>query len=456
VLEESLVNQLKNRFGERFSISQAVRDQHGQGESWVELKAPDAVVWIRSTDEAVTLVKLCAQFSVPIIPYGAGTSLEGHIQAPHGGICVDLSQMNDIVAVHTQDMDCVVQPGVSRKQLNNYLNETGLFFPVDPGADASIGGMTSTRASGTNAVRYGTMKDNVLSVTAVLADGRVIKTARRARKSSAGYDLTRLFVGAEGTLGLITEINLKLHPIPEAMSAARCGFSNVDDAVQCVIQVIQCGIPIARIELLDELTVKAINRYSKMDMAEQPTLFLEFHGSENSVKEQAEFVAGLVADNGGSDFSWATQAEDRNRIWEARHNAYYASVALRPGSKGWSTDVCVPISELAACIRETREDLDNSFLLAPIVGHVGDGNFHVLFVIDPDKPEEIEEAHRLNGLMVERALRLGGTCTGEHGIGVGKLKYLRQELGDSVDVMQSIKLALDPAQIFNPGKTVWG
>ena len=456
MLDPALMNQLQNQFGDRFSTAAVVREQHGQGESWVATKAPDAVVWIQSTEEAVAVVKLCAEDQVPMIPFGAGTSLEGHVQAPEGGICIDVSQMNSIVQVNQDDMDCVVQPGVTRKQLNAYLNETGLFFPVDPGADASIGGMVSTRASGTNAVRYGTMKDNVLSVTAVLADGRVIKTAQRARKSSAGYDLTRLFVGAEGTLGLITEINLKLHPVPEAMSAARCSFSTVDEAVRCVIQVIQCGIPIARMELLDALTVKAINAYSHMEMAEQPTLFLEFHGSENSVKEQAEFVADLVNDNGGSDFIWATKAEDRNRIWEARHNAYYASIALRPGAKGWSTDVCVPISKLAECIHETRKDLDASFLLAPIVGHVGDGNFHVLFIIDPDKPEEIEEAYRLNGLMVERAQKLGGTCTGEHGIGVGKLKYLRQELGEAVDVMQAIKLALDPQQLFNPGKTVWG
>ena len=456
MLEQGLLNQLQNRFGDRFSTGQSVREQHGQGESWVELKAPEAVVWIQSTEEAVELVKLCAEYQVPITPYGAGTSLEGHVQALKGGICVDLSQMDKVLAVNNQDMDCVVQPGVTRKQLNQHLNETGLFFPVDPGADASIGGMVSTRASGTNAVRYGTMKDNVLNVTAVLADGRVIKTAQRARKSSAGYDLTRLFVGSEGTLGIITEVTLKLHPIPEATSAARCNFPSVDEAVQAVIQVIQCGIPIARIELLDELSVKAINSYSKMTLPEQPTLFLEFHGSQQAVEEQAEWVAALVAENGGGDFLWATQTEDRTRIWEARHNAYYASVALRPGCKGWSTDVCVPISALADCIRETREDLNGSFLLAPIVGHVGDGNFHVLFLIDPDKPEEIEEAYRLNGRMVERALKLGGTCTGEHGIGVGKLKYLRQELGDSVDVMQSIKLALDPDQLFNPGKTVWG
>jgi len=300
------------------------------------------------------------------------------------------------------------------------------------------------------------MKDNVLNVTAVLADGRVIKTAQRARKSSAGYDLTRLFVGSEGTLGLITEVTLKLHPIPEATSAARCNFPSVDEAVQAVIQVIQCGIPMARIELLDELSIKAINGYSKMTLPEQPTLFLEFHGSQQAVTEQAEWVASLVSENGGGDFVWAVQTEDRTRIWEARHNAYYASVALRPGCKGWSTDVCVPISALADCIRETQQDLSGSFLMAPIVGHVGDGNFHVLFLIDPDKSEEIEEAYRLNGRMVERALKLGGTCTGEHGIGVGKLKYLRQELGDCVDVMQSIKLALDPNQLFNPGKTIWG
>jgi len=456
VLDQGLLNQLQNRFGDRFSTGKSVCEQHGTGESWVELKAPEAVVWIQSTEEAVELVKLCAEYQVPITPYGAGTSLEGHVQALKGGICVDLSQMDQVIAVNNQDMDCVVQPGVTRKQLNQHLNETGLFFPVDPGADASIGGMVSTRASGTNAVRYGTMKDNVLNVTAVLADGRVIKTAQRARKSSAGYDLTRLFVGSEGTLGLITEVTLKLHPIPEATSAARCNFPSVDEAVQAVIQVIQCGIPMARIELLDELSIKAINGYSKMTLPEQPTLFLEFHGSQQAVTEQAEWVASLVSENGGGDFVWAVQTEDRTRIWEARHNAYYASVALRPGCKGWSTDVCVPISALADCIRETQQDLSGSFLMAPIVGHVGDGNFHVLFLIDPDKSEEIEEAYRLNGRMVERALKLGGTCTGEHGIGVGKLKYLRQELGDCVDVMQSIKLALDPNQLFNPGKTIWG
>jgi D-lactate dehydrogenase (cytochrome) len=374
------------------------------------------------------------------------------VAALHGGISIDVTQMNQVLEVNEADLDCRVQPGVTRKQLNEYLRDTGLFFPIDPGADASLGGMAATRASGTNAVRYGTMRENVLGLTVVLADGRVIRTGGRARKSAAGYDLTRLMVGSEGTLGVITELRLRLYGIPEAVSAAVCSFATLAGAVDTVITTIQMGIPIARIELLDEVQMDAINKYSKLDYPVQPTLFLEFHGSTASAAEQAETVQAIAGENGGGDFRWTSQTEERNKLWQARHDAAYACLALRPGAKAWATDVCVPISRLAECILETKSDIEDSPLVAPLVGHVGDGNFHLVFLIEPDRPEEITEAERLNERLVLRALAMGGTCTGEHGIGCGKMDFLVAEHGDAVAVMRQIKQALDPDNIMNPGK----
>jgi D-lactate dehydrogenase (cytochrome) len=398
------------------------------------------------------IVKLCAGHRTPVIAFGAGTSLEGQVAALNGGISVDLSQMNRILQVNAEDLDATVEAGVTRKQLNEHLRDTGLFFPIDPGADASLGGMAATRASGTNAVRYGTMRENVLSLTVVLADGRVIRTARRARKSAAGYDLTRLFVGSEGTLGLITELTLRLYGIPEAISAAVCAFPSLEDAVNSVIETIQLGVPVARIELLDEAQMAAINKYSKLDHKVAPTLFFEFHGSASGVAEQSETVKSIAADNGGEGFRWATTVEERSKLWQARHDAYYAALALRPGSKGWATDVCVPISRLAQCIRETKQDLAQSSVPCALVGHVGDGNFHLVFMIDPNRPEEIAEAARLNNRMVTRALAMEGTCTGEHGVGYGKMDFLVAEHGEAISVMGMIKRALDPDNLLNPGK----
>jgi D-lactate dehydrogenase (cytochrome) len=389
-----------------------------------------------------------------MIPYGTGTSLEGHVAALRGGISIDVSQMNQVLEVNVADLDVRVQPGVTRKQLNEYLRDTGLFFPIDPGADASLGGMAATRASGTNAVRYGTMRENVLSLTVVLADGRVIRTSKRARKSSAGYDLTRLFVGSEGTLGVITELTLRLYGIPEAMSSATCWFKDIEGAVNTVIQTIQAGVPVARIEIADDVQMDAINRYSKLSMPVAPTLWLEFHGTERGVQEQAEMVQAIAAENGGADFSWTTNPEDRKKLWQARHDAAYANKALRPNGQVWATDVCVPISRLAECIIETKKDIDASFIPAPIVGHVGDGNFHLTLVLDPNDPKDIAEAERLNNRLVARALALDGTCTGEHGVGYGKLDFLVAEHGEAVSVMRTIKKALDPDNLMNPGKIV--
>jgi len=374
--------------------------------------------------------------------------------ALHGGICLDMTQMNQVLRVNVADLDVSVQPGVTRKQLNEYLRDTGLFFPIDPGADASIGGMTATRASGTNAVRYGTMRENVLGLTVVLPDGRIIRTSRRARKSSAGYDLTRLFVGSEGTLGVITEITLRLYGIPEAISSAVCSFATIEGAVDSVITTIQSGIPIARIELLDDVQMDAINKYAGLNYPVQSTLFLEFHGTEASVREQAEMVQAIAAEHGGGNFQWTTKSEERSKLWQARHDAAYAAMALRPGCKAWATDVCVPISRLAECITETKRDIAESFLMAPLVGHVGDGNFHLVFLIDRDKPEEIAEAERLNDRLVMRAIAMEGTCTGEHGVGYGKMKFLQAEHGDAVSVMRLIKKSIDPENIMNPGKIV--
>ncbi|MAL77574.1 MAG: FAD-binding oxidoreductase [Sneathiella sp.] len=451
---DQVIGKLTKLLGERCSTAQAVREQHGKDESWHITEAPDVVCFARSTEEVSEIVKICATHKVPVIPFGAGTSLEGHVNAVAGGVSIDLNEMNAILRVSPEDLDCTVQPGVRRKQLNEYLRDTGLFFPIDPGADASIGGMTSTRASGTNAVRYGTMRENILSLKVVLPDGRVISTGHRAKKSAAGYDLTKLYIGSEGTLGVITEITLRLYGIPEATSAATVCFADIEGAVQTVIQTIQSGIPVARIELLDDVQVDAVNRYSKLDLPVQPTLFLEFHGSEASVREQAEQVRAISAEFGAGDFQWTTQAEERTKLWQARHDAAYAAVALRPGGQLWATDVCVPISRLADCIRETKKDLEGSFLVAPLVGHVGDGNFHLAFVIMKDDPKEMAEAERINARLIQRALSMDGTCTGEHGIGLGKMKYMHLEHGEAVDVMATLKQALDPDNIMNPGKIV--
>jgi D-lactate dehydrogenase (cytochrome) len=446
------INTLTTAFGSRLVTSLAVRQQHGNTTTWHESEPPDAVVFPQTADEVRDIVRICATNGVPVIPYGVGTSLEGHVNAPWGGVSIDFRDMNRVLAVHAQDLDCVVEPGVTRKQLNEHLRDQGLFFPIDPGADASLGGMAATRASGTNAVRYGTMRENVLALTVVLADGRIIRTARRARKSAAGYDLTRLFIGSEGTLGVITELTLRLYGIPEAISAAVCPFPSLEDAVNTVIATIQGGVPVARIELLDEAQIAAINKYSKLNHKVAPTLFFEFHGSPSGVAEQSETVKAIAADYGGEDFRWATTAEERSRLWQARHDAYYAALALRPGSKGWATDVCVPISRLAECIRETKQDLAQSSIPSALVGHVGDGNFHLVFMIDPNRPEEIAEASRLNERMVTRALAMEGTCTGEHGVGYGKMDFLIAEHGDAISVMRMIKRALDPNNLLNPGK----
>ncbi|UKJ72062.1 FAD-binding oxidoreductase [Azospirillum brasilense] len=446
--------EFKALLGDRFTTAAAVREHHGKDESYHPNFPPDGVAFATSTEEVSAIVKLCAKHDLPIIPFGTGTSLEGGVAALAGGICIDVSNMKEVLRVSPEDLDVTVQAGVTRKQLNEHLRDTGLFFPIDPGADASLGGMASTRASGTNAVRYGTMRENVLGLTVVLADGRIIKTGGRARKSAAGYDLTRLFVGAEGTLGIITEVTLRLYGIPEAISSAVCPFNDIRGAVDTVIQTIQSGIPVARIELLDEVQMDAVNKYSKLDYKVAPTLFFEFHGTAAGVKEQAEMVSAIAAEYGGSEFTWATRPEDRSKLWQARHDGYYAALALRPGSKGWPTDVCVPISRLADCILETKKDIAESSMLAPLVGHVGDGNFHLVYVIDPDKPEELAEAKRLNDRMVDRALAMGGTCTGEHGIGYGKMEFLEKEAGDAFAVMGELKRAFDPENRMNPGKVV--
>jgi D-lactate dehydrogenase (cytochrome) len=453
-LNPALLAALRQRLGDRLSISAAVCEQHGRDESYHTPHAPDAVAFVHSTEEVAAVVGLCAEHKTPVIAFGTGTSLEGHVAALKGGVCIDLSQMNQVLRVGAEDLDATVEAGVTRKQLNEYLRDTGLFFPIDPGADASLGGMAATRASGTNAVRYGTMRENVLSLTVVLADGRVIRTARRARKSAAGYDLTRLFVGSEGTLGVITEVTVRLYGIPEAISAAVCAFPTIAAAVDTVILTIQSGVPVARIELLDEAQIDAINKYSKLDHRVAPTLFFEFHGTPAGVAEQVDTVKAIAAEQGGDDFRWATSPEERSKLWQARHDAYYAALALRPGSKGWPTDVCVPISRLAECIAETKRDLAQSSIPSALAGHVGDGNFHLIFMIDPQSQEEIAEASRLNDRMVARALEMEGTCTGEHGIGYGKIDFLQAEHGEAISVMRSIKHALDPNDIMNPGKIV--
>jgi len=447
-----LAQRLAKVVGPRVTTARGVLDQHGQSESYYRTMPPDIVVFPETTQEVAEIVKLCASVGMPLVPFGAGTSLEGNAAAVGGGVCIDFAQMNKVLAVQDSDMNVVVQPGITRKQLNAELRGTGLFFPIDPGADASIGGMSSTRASGTMAVRYGTMKDNVIALEVVLADGRVIRTGKRARKSSAGYDLTRLFVGAEGTLGVITEITLKLHPLAQAISAAVCSFDTLQNAVDTAISVIQAAVPVARVELLDDVMMRGINAYSKLGYREAPTLFFEFHGSEAAVAEQAELVQAIAAEHGGRGFEWAKAPEERSRLWHARDNTLYAGLGLRPGARAVITDVCVPISRLAECLTDTRQDADAHGFTAPIVGHVGDGNFHMLILVDPAKPDEIDGAKALQSRMVARAIAMDGTCTGEHGIGLGKIAFLADELGETVDVMRSIKTALDPKGLMNPGK----
>jgi D-lactate dehydrogenase (cytochrome) len=432
-----------------------VRQQHANTLTWVENQPADIVVFPESTAEVSEIVKLCAEREVPVIPYGTGTSFEGHINAPWGGVCVDTSLMKRVIAVHAEDLDCVIEPGITRKELNEHLRDQGLFFPIDPGADAALGGMVGTRASGTNAVRYGTMKDNVLSLTVVLPNGEVVTTARRAKKSSAGYDLTRLFVGSEGTLGIVTEITLKLHGIPEAISAGICSFPSVKAACDATIVTIQSGIPVARIELLDEVQVRAVNLHSKLDLPERPLLLVEFHGTDAGVREQAERFGEIAAEYEGGPFEWATKPEDRSRLWQARHDAYWASMALRPGCKGIPTDVCVPISRLAECVDETKRDIEASGLISPIAGHVGDGNFHAMPLIIMDDPDEVARAKGFLERLVHRALAMEGTCTGEHGVGQAKMKYLEAEHGpEALNLMRSLKRAIDPHNIMNPGKIV--
>jgi D-lactate dehydrogenase (cytochrome) len=451
----AVIDELRAWLGDRLSVSDSVRDHHSHGESWHASAPPDAVVFPDSTDEVARIVSACARTRTPIIPFGMGSSLEGHVNAIHGGISIDLTRMNRVLRLSTEDLDVTVEAGLTHRKLNDHLKNTGLMFPVDPGADATIGGMTATRASGTTAVRYGTMRENVLGLTAVLADGRVIRTGNRARKSSSGYDLTRLFVGSEGTLGVITDVTLRLHGRPEAVSAAVCPFATMQAAAATVITTIQLGIPVARIEIIDEQQLEIVNRYSKTNYPLTPTLFFEFHGiSDRAVQEQAAAVEEIARDNGATAFTWASTPEARATLWQARHNVLYATIASRPGAKPWTSDVCVPISRLSECIVQTQDDLRRANIVAPLVGHAGDGNFHLIFMVNPSDAAELEAVEAANQRLVERALRLGGTCTGEHGVGFGKLKYLREEHGDSLDAMRAIKRALDPYEIMNPGKLI--
>ena len=450
----ALIEALKSRFGAQFSEAMAVREQHGRDESaFTTVPPPAGVVFAQSTADVQDAIKLCAQHKVPVIPYGVGSSLEGHLLAVQGGISLDVSRMNQVLAVNAEDLTVTVQPGVTRKQLNDEIRSTGLFFPIDPGADASIGGMSATRASGTNAVRYGTMRENVLALEVVTASGEVIRTGTRAKKSAAGYDLTRLFVGSEGTLGVITEVTVRIYPLPEAISAAICSFPTIADAVQTTIETIQLGVPIARVELIDANTVKMVNAYAKLGLREEHLLLMEFHGSPASVQEQAETVQAIASDNKGQAFEWATTPEERTRLWTARHNAYFAAIQSKPGCRAISTDTCVPISRLADCLLDSVAEADASGLPYFLVGHVGDGNFHFGYLIDPDKPEERETAETLNRKLVSRALELEGTCTGEHGVGLHKMDFLLTEAGvGAVDLMRTLKRALDPKNIMNPGK----
>ncbi len=449
----ALTADLAARFGNRFSASEAVRRQHGHTLTWLENEPPDAVVFVEARDDVIDLVKLCARHDAPIVPFGIGSSLEGHVNAPHGGVSLDCSRMKTVLAVDAEDLDCVVEPGVTRTALNAHLRDSGLFFPIDPGADATLGGMAATRASGTNAVRYGTMKDLVLSLGVVTADGTFLRTGARAKKSSAGYDLTHLFVGSEGTLGVIVEVTLRLSGVPEAISAATCFFPDVRSACNATIETIQTGLPIARIELIDPLSVRAFNSYAKMSFPEQPMLLVEFHGTERGVAEQAERFGAIVADNGGGNFIWATKPEERTKLWKARHEGFFALMGLRPGARPFATDACVPISRLADCVEETIEDIKATGLVAPIVGHVGDGKFHVSPLVDMANPKEIEAADAFASRLAHRAIAMGGTCTGEHGIGQKKIAYMEDEHGAAaVDLMRRVKAAFDPRNLFNPGK----
>ncbi|MGE5513790.1 MAG: FAD-binding oxidoreductase [Bacteroidota bacterium] len=444
---------LRQRFGDRLQTGEAMRRQHANTVTWLPNEPPDAVIWPKSTEEVRGIVEVAATYRVPIIPFGAGTSLEGHVNAPLGGLSLDFQQMDNILAVNERDLDCVVQAGVSRKKLNDYLRDMGLFFPVDPGAEeATIGGMAATRASGTTAVRYGTMRDNVLNVTAVMADGSIVRTARRARKSSAGYDLTRLLVGSEGTLGIITELTVRLYGIPEVILAAVCPFQSIEGACNSVIQAIQLGLGLARMELLDEAQVHAINVHSKLGLEERPMLFLEFHGTEAAARDQVKLFEEIALSEGALRFDWAEKEEDRRRLWKARHDAYWAVKTAWPGRNGIATDVCVPISRLAECVLETQADIRRSGIIAPIVGHVGDGNFHSSPMVDTNNPKEVEAVKGFLERLAARAVAMDGTCTGEHGVGQGKRKYLDAEHGAGVAVMRTIKAALDPMNILNPGK----
>jgi D-lactate dehydrogenase (cytochrome) len=449
----AMLEALKTRFGERCSTARAVREQHGRDESPFDVPPPEAVVFALNNEDVAAVVTLAAAHGVPVIPFGVGSSLEGHLLAVQGGVSIDLSRMNQVLRVNAEDQTVTVQAGVTRMQLNREIKDTGLFFPIDPGADATLGGMTATRASGTNAVRYGTMRENVLGLTVVTADGRIVRTGTRARKSSAGYDLTRLFVGSEGTLGVMTEITLRLYPIPESITAAVCSFPSIDAAVQTTIQIIQLGIPIARVELLDAHTVRAVNAHDKLTLREAPMLLMEFHGSPASTAEQAQTVQEIAHEFGGQAFEWASTPEERTRLWTARHHAYFAALQTKPGCRSVTTDTCVPISRLAECINATVAEADEAGLPYFLVGHVGDGNFHMGYLIDPAKPQERETAERLNAQLVARALALEGTCTGEHGIGLHKQGFLVDEAGeDAIDLMRAIKGALDPQDILNPGK----
>ncbi len=452
---DAVIAALAARYGNRLVTSQAVREQHGHTTTWIANQPPDAVVFPQATEEVQEIVRLCAKHRVPVVAFGTGTSLEGQVNAPRGGICLDFRDMNRVLAVHAEDLDCVIEPGITRKALNEHLRDSGLFFPIDPGADASLGGMAATRASGTNAVRYGTMKDNVLALKAVLASGEVDTTARRAKKSSAGYDLTRLIVGSEGTLGIITELTLRLSGIPEAIASGVCPFPSVEAACNATILTIQSGIPVARIELLDALQVKACNLYSKLSLPEVPMLFVEFHGTDAGVAEQSERFGEIAKELGGGPFDWATKAEDRTKLWQARHDSYWSIRQLRPGTEALSSDVCVPISRLAECVTETQRDAESSGFIAPVVGHVGDGNFHMLLLVDNKDHAEVKRAEDLLERLVDRALAMGGTCTGEHGVGQGKMKDLLAEHGaPALNAMRAIKTALDPLDILNPGKII--
>lgn len=452
VQHQTALTAFQERFGELFTTNQTLREQHANTQTWLPNQPAEGVLFATNKQMVVDAVKLCNEHRCPIIPFGTGTSLEGQVNAPQGGICIDVSRMDQVLHIHAEDLTAIVQPGVTREALNQALRHTGLFFPIDPGANASLGGMASTRASGTNAVRYGTMKDVVLGLEVVTAQGELIRTASRAKKSAAGYDLTRLFVGAEGTLGIITELSLKVFGRPEVIAGGVCAFPTVLDACNAVIMTIQAGIPVARIELLDALQIRACNRYSKLAMAEQPTLFVEFHGSQASVKEQAEMFADIASEFGATTFNWSSDQQELGQLWKARHNAFFAAQALRPGTKAYSSDACVPISRLAECVEATRQDLEEAGMVATTLGHVGDGNFHIILLVDLDDPVEVEKAEGIVARISQRAIAMEGTCTGEHGIGQGKQTYLLEELGGAVQLMRTLKQALDPLNLMNPGK----